>query len=44
MKKRKMKKYKENKTRTERYRKSPIPYMQRLLNEEYERKISNLKK
>ena len=43
MKKRKMKKYKENKTRTERYRKSAIPYMQRLLNEEYERKISNLK-
>ena len=44
MKKRKMKKYKENKTRTERYRKSAIPYMQRLLNEEYERKISILKK
>ena len=43
MKRRKMKKYKENKTRTKRYKKSAIPYMQRLLNDDHQRKIDNLK-
>jgi hypothetical protein len=36
-------KFKTNKTRTERYRKSAIPYMQRLLNKEDNMKTSIIK-
>ena len=43
MKKRKTMKFKTNKTRTERYRKSAIPYMQRLLNKEDNLKTSIIK-
>ena len=43
MKKRKTMKFKTNKTRTERYRKSAIPYMQRLLNKEDNMKTSIIK-
>ena len=38
MKKRNEKKYKENKTKTTRYKKSAIPFMQKLLNKENEEK------
>ena len=38
MKKRRMKKFKENKVKTKRYEKSAIPYMQRLLNKDDESK------
>ena len=43
MKKRNTMKFKTNKTRTERYRKSAIPYMQRLLNNENNQKTSIIK-
>ena len=43
MKKRNTMKFKTNKTRTERYRKSAIPYMQRLLNKEENLKSSIIK-
>ena len=38
MKKRNQKKFKQNKTRTLRYKRSAIPYMQTLLNNETEKK------
>ena len=43
MRKRKIKKFKENKVNTTRYGKSAIPYMQKLLNKESERKTSMMK-
>ena len=38
MKKRKQKKYKTNKQNTNRLKKSALPYMRKLLNDEYDRK------
>ena len=43
MKKRKIHKYKVNKGRTTRYRKSAVPFMQKLLNDEFEKKRNFLK-
>ena len=43
MKKRRMKTFKENRVKTKRYAKSTIPYLQKLLNKEYENKKKILK-
>ena len=43
MKKRKSRKFQNVKTCTNRYKKSAIPYMAKLLNDEYQEKISILK-
>ena len=43
MKKRKVEKFKVNKGRTTRYRKSTVPFMQKLLNDEFEKKRQFLK-
>ena len=43
MRKRKTKKFKVNKTKTKRYQRSAIPYMQKLLNEENDRQNTILK-